>query len=87
MLRASRRFAPDEHMLETLPYCGLPPVPGELLHRFNLDPVLLAVLALVAGAHIWSAGCHKSNPDVVSDLGRTGDTTPGGSVAHRLRGS
>ena len=54
MLRASRRFAPDEHMLETLPYCGLPPVPGELLHRFNLDPVLLAVLALVAGAHIWS---------------------------------
>jgi len=54
MLRANRRFAPDEHMLETLPYCGLPPVPGELLHRFNLDPVLIAVLALLAGAHIWS---------------------------------
>jgi putative membrane protein len=54
MLRASRRLAPDEHMSETLPYCGLPPLPGELLHRFNLDPVLIAVLALLAGAHIRS---------------------------------
>jgi len=41
-------------MLETLPYCGLPPAPGELLHRFNLDPVLIAVLALLAGWHIGS---------------------------------
>jgi putative membrane protein len=41
-------------MLETLPYCGLPPIPGELLHRFNLDPVLIAVLVLLAGWHIRS---------------------------------
>ena len=31
---------------QSLPYCGLPPVPAELLHRFNLDPPL--ILGLVA---------------------------------------
>jgi putative membrane protein len=34
-----------------LAYCGAPPSPGELLHRFNLDPVLIAVLALLTLAH------------------------------------
>lgn len=32
----------------TIPYCGLPVLPGELLTRFNLDPLLLASLALAA---------------------------------------
>jgi putative membrane protein len=31
-----------------MPYCGAAPVPGELAARWNLDPVLLAVLALAA---------------------------------------
>ena len=31
----------------TLPYCGTPPVPGALLARFNLDPVLLGALLLL----------------------------------------
>jgi putative membrane protein len=30
-----------------LPYCGAAPHPGELLSRFNLDPWLIAALALV----------------------------------------
>jgi putative membrane protein len=34
-----------------LAYCGAPPSPGELLHRFNLDPLLIAVLALLTLAH------------------------------------
>jgi putative membrane protein len=42
-------------MLEQLPYCGLPPAPGELLTRFNNDPVLIAVLAAVAVWHIRHA--------------------------------
>jgi len=32
----------------TLPYCGLPPVPGTLLARFNLDPFLIGSLLLLA---------------------------------------
>jgi putative membrane protein len=35
-----------------IPYCGLPPHPGELLTRFNLDPVLIAALFLLALAHL-----------------------------------
>ncbi|WP_423141747.1 cytochrome c oxidase assembly protein [Parablastomonas sp. CN1-191] len=34
-----------------LPYCGAPPVPGSLWLRWNLDPVLLAGLAMLAAAH------------------------------------
>jgi putative membrane protein len=39
-----------------LPYCGAAPHPGELLQRFNLDPALLASLALLA---IFHARCVK----------------------------
>ena len=35
-----------------LPYCGTPPNPGELLERFNLDPVLIAALLVAASGHI-----------------------------------
>src|SRR3569832_23154 len=41
-------------MLEQLPYCGSAPNPGELLARFNLDPILIITLALIAGAHVAS---------------------------------
>jgi putative membrane protein len=34
-----------------VPYCGAAPLPGTLLERFNLDPVLLVALALLAGIH------------------------------------
>lgn len=33
-----------------IPYCGVAPVPGGLMERWNLDPLLLAVLA---GAAAW----------------------------------
>lgn len=39
-------------MIAQLPYCGSPPLPGTLLGRFNLDPVLIAVLLLLATVHI-----------------------------------
>lgn len=38
-------------MATALPYCGTPPSPETLLHRFNLDPVLIAALVLCVGAH------------------------------------
>jgi putative membrane protein len=41
-------------MSQQLPYCGLPPLPGELLARFNADPVLIAVLTAIAVVHIWT---------------------------------
>lgn len=39
-------------MTAQLPYCGSPPAPGELLTRFNLDPVLIIVLIVLAGLHL-----------------------------------
>jgi putative membrane protein len=35
-----------------IPYCGAAPVPGELLARWNFDPLLLAGLAIVAVSHL-----------------------------------
>src|ERR1700712_1775639 len=54
MLLADRRLSGMSMMLEPLPYCGLPAVPGDLLHRFNLDPILIAILTVLAGWHIVS---------------------------------
>jgi putative membrane protein len=53
-------------MTASIPYCGAAPLPGTLLERFNLDPVLIAVLVLAAGGHLlwlrarparWQALC------------------------------
>jgi putative membrane protein len=38
-----------------LPYCGTAPLPGELLMRFNSDPVLIAALLVAAGLQLWIA--------------------------------
>ena len=35
-----------------LPYCGSPPVPAELLSRFNLDPAVLIAVVAFAGGHL-----------------------------------
>jgi putative membrane protein len=35
-----------------LPYCGTPPVPGELAMRFNLDPILIVALLTLAVWHL-----------------------------------
>ncbi len=37
---------------QSVPYCGLPPVPAELLHRFTLDPPLILILAVCSLAHL-----------------------------------
>jgi len=39
-------------MTAQLPYCGTPPVPGELLTRLNLDPILIAALLALAALHL-----------------------------------
>ena len=39
-------------MSGTLPYCGSAPIPGELLMRFNLDPVLIGVLTAILAWHL-----------------------------------
>ena len=36
----------------TVPYCGVAPSPGELLERFNVDPVLITALVVLGAAHI-----------------------------------
>jgi putative membrane protein len=42
--------------MQPLPYCGLPPGPGELLLRFNLDPVLIGALVVVGVGHVVLSG-------------------------------
>ena len=40
-------------MTSHIPYCGTPPHPGELLTRFNLDPVLIVGLILACALQMW----------------------------------
>ena len=35
-----------------LPYCGMPPLPGEFWQRWNLDPILIVLLLLPLGAYL-----------------------------------
>lgn len=42
-------------MISELPYCGIPPLPGELLMRFNSDPTLIAALIAAASMQLWTA--------------------------------
>src|SRR5262245_35711160 len=37
---------------QTIPYCGLPPLPADLLHRFNLQPALILILTVCLLAHL-----------------------------------
>jgi putative membrane protein len=39
-------------MAQTVAYCGTPPVPGDLATRLNTDPLLIAALLVLAGAHV-----------------------------------
>src|SRR6056297_797896 len=38
-----------------VPFCGMPPMPDELLSRWTLDPLLLSGLAFAFGAILWMA--------------------------------
>jgi putative membrane protein len=48
--------------MANIPYCGAPPLPDSLLARWNLDPILIAVLLALAALHWWraSAGMRGS---------------------------
>ncbi len=41
-------------MTVQVPYCGSAPLPGDLLTRFNLDPVLIVALIAVAAWQCWA---------------------------------
>ena len=41
-------------MTVQLPYCGSAPLPGDLLTRFNLDPILIVSLFLLAVWQFWA---------------------------------
>jgi putative membrane protein len=41
-------------LIEQAHYCGSPPLPGTLLERFNLDPVLILTLLMLAFIHVVS---------------------------------
>ena len=43
-----------------LPYCGTPPAPGELLTRFNLDPILIAALVALAFLHVYVSRTRRT---------------------------
>ena len=43
-----------------LPYCGAPPAPGELLARFNLDPILIAALLALAFLHLYVSRTRRT---------------------------
>jgi putative membrane protein len=40
--------------MQPLPYCGSAPLPGELLTRFNTDPLLIAALILLCTWHFMA---------------------------------
>ena len=40
-------------MAQPIPYCGPAPSPGELLSRFNLDPVLICVLVALCALQLF----------------------------------
>jgi putative membrane protein len=52
---------------QSVPYCGLPPVPAELLHRFNLDPLLILALTACSFAHL--SAIPRSTPRLLAATG------------------
>lgn len=58
--------------LDNLAYCGTAPIPAELWLRWNLDPWLLSVLALLMLGHARYIGIlrRESSPDACRHTGR-----------------
>jgi putative membrane protein len=52
----------EEH--SALPYCGTAPAPGEIWHRWNFDPVLIATLMIALGGYLIASRARRQ--DVVS---------------------
>lgn len=51
----------DWESLRAIPYCGLPPLPHALWSRWNLDPVLIGALLLVAC--LYGLGANRIGRD------------------------
>ena len=77
------------------PYCGAGPVPGELLSRWNLDPWLIAALALAAAAPwlrpglverrgLWFAGIGALAISFVSPLCALSSALFSARVVHHM---
>ena len=43
-------------------YCGAPPLPGELLDRFKLDPVVIACLVALTVLQVWHTRSKGDSP-------------------------
>jgi len=48
-------------MAQAVAYCGTPPDPATLATRFNLDPILIVALLLIALVHVSWCRAHKQN--------------------------
>lgn len=48
------------------PYCGPAPAPGALWQSWNLDPPLLAGLAVLSGLILWRAGRAQRVPGLIA---------------------
>ena len=67
-------FAP-----EAFPYCGPPPAPAEILFRWRLDPLVLALLLAAAAAYALGIGSTKLADNVLAPVSRacpTGQDQP-----------
>jgi putative membrane protein len=47
--------------LSNIPYCGTPPIPGTLIERWNGDPILILLLAAIAGLHLLRAPENRAS--------------------------
>ena len=53
-LKYSAKACQLDNISSYISYCGVPPLPADLLGRFNLDPVLIIALLLLAGTHLFA---------------------------------
>lgn len=61
-LATNHELAPMKDLLAYLPYCGAPPIPGELWARWNWDPLLLLALGALCVWHAGRCGMFARSP-------------------------
>jgi len=50
-------------VIRQVPYCGAAPLPGELLTRFNLDPLLILALGVLCVCQLIALRKHQTDGD------------------------
>ena len=48
-------------MIQQVPYCGYAPLPGQLLSRFNIDPLLIAALIVLCAWQFMALGKNRGS--------------------------